>query len=80
MFHELLAATNSMGLERFFLFPGTKSVLREGWCSQEGRKEEEGKKKEARFSPKADNNNFQEKENQKGLPSSKVLLTTTDKA
>ncbi len=48
---------------------------------KEGRKE--GRKEEARFSSKADNNNnFKTKENQenqKGLPSSK-LLTSTDQA
>jgi len=56
-------------------------VLRVDAPKKEGRKE--GRKEEARFSSKADNNNnFKTKENQenqKGLPSSK-LLTSTDQA
>jgi len=39
---------------RFFVFPGTKSVLRVGPPRKEGRRKDE----EARFSSKADNNNF----------------------
>jgi hypothetical protein len=43
---------------RFFVFPGTKSGV-EGWSSQQGRKEgRRRKEEEARFSSKADNNNF----------------------